>query len=116
MAKIFSTPEELPEPEVDYKNYDMAKEAAKEKAWLEKLQAYCVKHGNGDTAGKEISTGVADGRARYMVLSEKPLRLIHLRLGDAYSAGPIWEGGLRLYHVRKMVDLSSRLSRLEKIF
>jgi hypothetical protein len=103
MAKIFNAPKELPEPEVDYKNYDRVKEADAEQAWLKKLKAYCIKHGNGETAGEEVSTGVADGYARYMVFSEKPLQLIHLHLGDAYSGGAIWERGLRLADVRQMV-------------
>jgi hypothetical protein len=103
MAKVYSTPKELPPPVVDYKNYDPEKVQADEDAWLDKLKAYCLKHGNGAASGEEVTTGVADGCARYMVISEKPLQLFHLAVGDAYSGGAIWERGLRLSDVRNMV-------------
>lgn len=104
MATIFNAPKELPEPEVDFKNYDYDKVQADENAWLAKLKEFCIKHGNGACAGEEVTHGVADGYARYMVFKEKPLQLIHLRLGDAWSAGAIWERELRLSDVRQQVE------------
>jgi len=55
---------------------------------------------------------VADGYAQYMVECEKPLRLIHLPFGDAYSAGPVWERGLRITDVRQMVQRDKGLAKL----
>ena len=103
MAKIFAPPTELPAPEPDYKNYDFEKEEARAEAWLLALSAYCREHGNGATAGKEVSVGRGDGYARYMVFKEKPLQLIHIPLFDAWRADAIWERGLRLKDVRENI-------------
>jgi len=85
MAKIYSYPLEVGEPpawdcDADYRENDK-----KEDAWVEKVAEFCRKNGHGTICGEEISFGVADGKARYLVLSEKPLQLIHLPLGDAYQ-------------------------------
>jgi hypothetical protein len=103
MATVYNPPAELPWEEPDYKNYDYRKEQAREDAYAKKLAEWCKSRNKGDCVGEIVRWGVADGYAQYMVECEKPLRLIHLPFGDGYSAGKIWERGLRLNDVRQMV-------------
>ena len=112
MAKVSNPPAELPAPTPDYKNYDFKKEQAREEAWEKSLAGWCRKNGNGDTAGKVVRTHVADSFACYMVFTEKPLQLIHMPLGDAWSAGKVWERGLRLSDVRQMVARSEGMASI----
>ena len=46
------------------------------------------------------STGVADGRAMYLVVSEKPLVMCHIPQGDAYQAPGAHIRGLTLKDVK----------------
>jgi hypothetical protein len=39
----------------------------------------------GKNVGEIVKFAVADGYAEYMVLSMRPMKLIHLPLGDAYQ-------------------------------
>lgn len=103
MATVYNPPEEIPWEKPDYRNYDFRKEQLREKEYANKLAAWCKARCKGDCVGEIIDKVVADGYAQYMVESEKPLRLIHLPFGDGYSAGAVWERGLRLTDVRQMV-------------
>lgn len=85
--KIYSCPDEVPPPVVDYDNYDHAKvdddEAAHMKAlskWL-KTKGYTGKH-----TGEIYREGVADGYARYMVMDGRSFGLVHLPYGDGYQS------------------------------
>jgi hypothetical protein len=103
MATVYALPKELPWAEPDYKNYDYRAEQAREDEYTKKLQEWCKARNKGNTVGEIIMWGVADGYAQYMVVNEKPLQLFHLPFGDAYSAGAVWERGLRITDVRRMV-------------
>jgi hypothetical protein len=86
MAKVYSAPKEIKEPDFallhtgpdGYKAYDKA-----EQDYVKQVQDYAKKHGTGPDRGEIISFGVADGSAQYVVF--KPSTLIHLRTGDAYQ-------------------------------
>lgn len=107
MAKVFAPPAELPAPKIDFSDdYDYKTHEAKEIKWTADLKAYCIKHGNGKLAGEIVSHGVADGSADYMVLTEKPLAVIHMPLGDNYRAGVVWERGLRISDIRQQAKLT----------
>ncbi len=112
MATVYSAPKEIPFPEPDYKNYDYRKEQQREDAYVKKLQEWARERSSGALVGEIVRHGVADGYAQYMVISEKPLALIHLALGDAYSAGPVWERGLRITDVRRMVKADKEIKKL----
>lgn len=112
MAMISAPPAHLPVPQTDYKNYDYKAEEAKEEAWVESLRDWCRQNHQGDLVGEEIREGRGDGYARYMVMRHKPFTLIHLPLGDAWSAGAIWERGVTLSDVRSMVNLDRELRKL----
>lgn len=48
------------------------------------LAGGCQRNVAGKYAGEVIREGVADGFAQYMILSSRPLSLIHIPLGDAW--------------------------------
>lgn len=85
MAKIYSLPDGIVKPEIDFGNYNRADYEAKEKKFLEDVKAWCLKRKQGDFIGEVISFPVADGSASYMVASMKPLELIFLPLMDEYE-------------------------------
>lgn len=92
----------------DYRNYDYEKEQKRESDYVCLLSAHYrkVERGLGnrmELVGKLICTGVADGQAQYMVIRERPFQMVHLHLGDAYSAGSIWERGLRITDARRII-------------
>ena len=85
MGKIYSAPKELRAPAieeigVDYKKYykDCEKHVEAVKAWA-KAQGGCKE------SGQEVLFPYADGYARYVVLSLKPVKLLHLDVGDAWE-------------------------------
>ena len=55
------------------------------------------------------STPVADSKAFYYILSEKPLTLVHIPYGDGYRADPILIRGLRLKDVRQAQEFDRRI-------
>ncbi len=87
MAKIYNLPGEFTNkvPEFDFKD-TVKQRDEKEEKFLAELKAWLNKQGyNEEHTGEEIEFPVADGHARYMVASVKPVMLIHLPLNDAWS-------------------------------
>ncbi len=83
MAKIYSPPKNLPVPQPDYSLPGRGWEE-NEAEWTEKLRQYCLANGDGSPeVGEVVSFPWADGCAMYMVLSLKPVKLVHMPLGDA---------------------------------
>jgi hypothetical protein len=84
MAKIYGGVEGIEKPEFsepfDFKAYEKQTED-----YVSKIKEYAKENGNCPEAGKEIYFGVADGRACYVVLSLKPVELIHLNIYDGYQ-------------------------------
>jgi hypothetical protein len=119
MAKVYSVPEELPEPdwseyEVDG-HFDHGKWQQVDEAYLERLREWCKSNSRtprSELVGETIHFPVADGQATYMVLSTRPLELLHVRLGDGYAADPILERGLRTSDVRERVAQKRKLAEL----
>lgn len=84
MAKIYSIPDEVKAPKLDFNNVKAWQED--EKRFMSEIEAF-VKNYNpngGEHIGKTIQFPVADSYAVYMVASMKPLELIHLPIGDAW--------------------------------
>lgn len=83
-AEIFNAPGEVKLPPTvfqDYKNWEK-----NENDYIERLKTYLKNDGyTGKNVGEIIRFPVCDGYALYMVLSMRPLRLIHLELGDCWS-------------------------------
>lgn len=84
-AEIFKAPKELKLPEIDFANFNYEEYVKAEDKYVEDLIKLVKDTGyKGKNVGKIIRFPVADGYAQYMVISMKPLRLIHLELGDAW--------------------------------
>lgn len=89
-AQIFNAPEEVKVPRLSIKSRENVSQQIKDHQKAEEKYIQDVKdwlHNNGfnkKNAGEIIDFPVADGKALYMVASMKPLRLIHLEVGDAW--------------------------------
>lgn len=78
MGKVYSAP--IPAPKMDYDNW-----ARDERKYMTKLREWARMNSKDPNAGDVIKFSVADGYAVYVVLSLKPVKLIHVNLGDGYS-------------------------------
>ena len=82
-VKIYSTPKEVELPKTTFQNVSEWEKL--EKQYIQDLKKYIMSIGyKGKNVGEIIKFPVADGYAQYMVLSMRPLQLIHLELGDAW--------------------------------
>lgn len=106
MAKIYTTPKEVPLPVSDYENYDSDAEQKKEDAFLEKLRSWLRENSpeNDPLIGEIVMVGRGDGYAQYMMCGIKPFAMMHLPLGDAWRGDPVWERGLRITDARKQIQ------------
>lgn len=110
MAKIYTPPRVVgPPPEWDFSD-SYEEDQRKEKEWTDKLAAWCRTQNSGEFVGEIIREPVADGYAEYMVLSMKPLKLIHLPTGDAYQSR--WAHRWTAGDVKKMIQAEHRLASL----
>jgi len=110
MAKIYGGVQGITKPEIgsgfDFKDYEKRTEA-----YVDKVKEYAKQNGNCPEAGKEISFGVADGMARYVVLSLKPVQLIHLDVYDGYQFQYV-----NRLTAKDVLDELKRRESLEKLF
>ena len=85
MAKIYSAPKEIKLPEIDFSNFNRKEYDKETERYENELKAFLLENSNTKNVGEIISFPVADGSARYMVASMKPLQLIHLAIDDAWE-------------------------------
>lgn len=86
MAKVFALAKQFEAPELTIP-YNHKEEEAKEEKFLKQVKAWAKDRNPTDEyAGEEYSIQHADGYARYLVLSSKPVQLMHLPLGDAWDS------------------------------
>jgi len=84
MGKIYAAPKEFKKPDYaqykDFNKYEAACDKYIEdiKAWAKSQNPSCPE------SGKEITFPVGDGRARYIVVSLKPVILVHDDTMDAW--------------------------------
>ena len=84
MAKIYAAPEEISIPSYpDFQNFDQYQKACD--AFTEKVQEYARNLNRCPEAGEIVYFPVADGHAQYVVVSLKPVILVHLEVGDSYQ-------------------------------
>jgi len=87
MAEIFKAPSAVALPETDWSNYNQETYEANENKYLAELVSYINDMGyKGKNVGEVLRIPECDGHAQYMVMSMKPVRLIHLELGDAWGS------------------------------
>ena len=82
---MYAPPQELGDPPPWSSKHTVEGILEDHRAWEIKVVAWAKQHGNGPYAGEIIQFPVADGRASYIVLSLKPVQLIHLSTGDDYE-------------------------------
>ena len=108
MAMVYSPPDEFDDPPdlADYVGPEMVQagdyfEACQQ--WTDRLAEWCRANTDveDELIGHVYTSPVADGKAMYMVCEVRPLTLIHLPLGDAWTLPPPHERGLTVSDVRK---------------
>jgi len=105
MATVYRAPE--PAPDIDYR--DWQKYEADEAAYIERMQI-AARLGNAGKplVGEIVRFPIADGYAQYIVWNTKPLTLVWLEVGDAWSIPDAHSRGLRLADVEAMVRYEQR--------
>jgi hypothetical protein len=116
MAKVYRAPEGYDAPDfadafVDGR-YNMEADDRATSAYIARLAEWCRDRHEGDLVGEVVRFQIADGYAQYMVMSHRPLALIHLPIHDAWSIPEAHARGLRLSDLRKMVEGERRLAEL----
>ena len=81
MTTIYKTPASIDQP--IYTNKTTYNEACK--YYLSELKDYVTKNNNSESAGEILSFNVMDGKAYYMVMTLKPLKLMHIELKGSYT-------------------------------
>ncbi len=118
MAEVFTTPEGFRDPP-SYEARDTMQEAFEvlhkaEEEWLAELVEWC--HTNTDSRSELIGEVIrfprGDGTANYMVFRTKPLSLLWIPLGDAWSLPDYQLRGLRVKDVRELVRSDKALADL----
>jgi hypothetical protein len=108
-AKVFTAPKEVKVPEFSFETLDTYEEECEN--YIENLKAFLKERG-WKHSGQVIQFPVADGYAKYMVMSMNPLQLIHLELGDAWHFQHI--NLMTAQAVQEMVDTEKRMRELFK--
>ena len=86
MADIYSAPQEVKLPKLDFSSMETYNKDCER--YISDLTKHIKDMGyKGKNVGEIVRFAVADGYAEYMVVSMKPLSLVHIPLGDAYEFG-----------------------------
>jgi len=106
-AKIYSAPAEVKLPE---NTFDNVKDwEVNDNKYIEELKQHLQELGyNGKNMGEILRFPAADSYALYMVISMKPLQLVHLELGDAW--GFQYANLLTAKEVQKKIDAEKRFA------
>jgi hypothetical protein len=86
-AKIYSAFEELTVPTFSFGNGASVEDYNKANdQYIVDMKAKLIEHGyKGKNSGEVIKFPVADGHALYMVISMRPLQLMHIPIVDAWE-------------------------------
>ena len=88
--ELYDLPDDVPFADPDYANYDTNVELAREEAHKAALTDWLKANGwTGPNTGREFSTPMADGYARYLFADgagEKDSILVHLPYGDRWHS------------------------------
>jgi len=85
MEKVYSAPKEIQPPYFDFK--DLAQSRKNEEDYVTQVKEWAKKNSKDKQyAGEELRIPHADGYACYIVFSSKPVKLIHLEVGDCWDA------------------------------
>ena len=107
-AKIYSGIENALPPKIDFENFQDYQKACDE--YIEKVSKTAKEQNEGDLVGETIDFPVADGKAVYVVYSQKPLQLIHIDIMDGWHFE--YAHLLNVREVRKKVRSQKALAKL----
>src|SRR5690606_25023716 len=110
--KVYSAPEGIEPPVIDYKNFSLEAYEKSEREYLERLKQRLIELGwNGPNTGEEFRIPWADGHARYMVAEAgRRMVLVHLPLFDAWGVPEYMTRGLRKADVVRHIKSSKARS------
>lgn len=97
MAREVAPPIEAPPLSIETWRQD-------EEEYIAKLRSAATMANDGEYVGEIVKWQRGDGYAVYMVWSERPLEVMHLAIGDAWTAEPSLIRGLRLADVKQQVE------------
>ncbi len=111
MADIYSAPKEIKLPKLDFSNMqDYNRDCDR---YIIDLVKHIKDMGyKGKNVGQIVKFAVADGYAEYMILSMRPLKLIHIPLGDAYQFP--YAHLMTASEINKKLDGQNKLAELFK--
>lgn len=84
MATIFTLPKGFEAPELNWEDTEQYEKECSE--LIERLRKTFKERNKNKNVGEIIKFQVADGYAEYMVISTKPVELIHLPFWDSYQS------------------------------
>lgn len=84
MAKVFTLPHGFDAPDFNWEDIEQYNKDCAD--LTDRLRKWCIERFNQKNVGEVIKFQVADGYAEYMVVSTKPVQLIHLPFWDAYQS------------------------------
>lgn len=102
MATAYRAP--IDPPEVGIEHYRDGTFQKIEDEYVARLASMARQNGTSDLLGEVVRWQVADGYASYIVWNTKPLQLVHVAVGDAYSVEDALIRGLRVPDIRKRVE------------
>lgn len=109
MAKVYASPLPAPEYSWDDPHRDWEQVDAE---YIEKVRALAKEAHSGNLIGEVIRFPIGDGQAHYMVWNTRPLEIVHLPLGDAYSIPAAHARGLNLSDIEEAVEYERRMRRM----
>lgn len=113
MAKIYGIPAELEKIfEPDY-SASFDKWQKQEENAVESLRKWCKEFttSKNPLVGEIFRIPMGDGYANYMVFQTKPLEMIHIPVGDAWSAPEYQTRGVNLQDVKNQVNANKLFSK-----
>jgi len=112
--ELFNPPKHLKKPQLEVigKNYNAAfdKLSEDEDKYLVELTDFVKKRKSGKYIGKVIKFPVADGYAKYMVASVRPLELVNIPFDDEYEFQYIYN--LKWKDIRLKIEQEELLNKL----
>jgi len=111
MTEIYSAPQEVRLPKLDFSNMRTYNKDCNR--YVSDLVKHIKDMGyKGKNVGEIVKFAVADGYAEYMVLSMKPVRLVHIPLGDAYEFP--YANLMTAKEINQKLDAQKKLAELFK--
>ena len=111
MGKVYAAPAECKVPQItfggrfDWDTYNKACDK-----FTADVVAWAKAHSRDPLAGEILRFAVADGHAEYVVLSTKPVKLIHLEVGDAWHFQHI--GLMTAAAIKKQVKAEKKWAKM----